>query len=253
MKWLSVLLFVLWTVSAHAGLSRVQLDSVSAAPLPGAHIDLKLAARDAGGKMRTLGQILDGRPAFFSFVDYTCNTLCGTDLELLSAAIQTAGLKPANYRIVVFGIDPKDTPLAARTLERNEILPGQRNVTAMLMPDKITVARATKALGFRYAYDAAIDQFAHPAVVYLLAPDGTVLSVLSPFALSTADLKTLLQAAAPAPGLYDRVRLLCYCYDPATGIYSLRIAALIKAACGLTLVLLGGGIFFLIRRGRHVA
>src|SRR4051812_42611914 len=95
------------TATAEAGLPRSDLAAVTAAPPEGAHLDLTLAAPDTGGTTRTLGAILDGRPGFLSFVDYTCKTLCGTDLAFLSAAIERARLDPSTYRVVVLGIDDK--------------------------------------------------------------------------------------------------------------------------------------------------
>jgi protein SCO1/2 len=235
---------------AKAGLSRADLAEVSAAPPRGARLDPGLSARDVTGKWHTMGEILAAHSVFFNFVDYTCNTLCGTDLELLSAAVQRAHLHPADYRIVVFGIDPKDTAHDALAMARKEIPAALLSQTVLLLPDKHTIDQAVRALGFHYAYDGDADQFAHPAAVYVIARDGGVRGVLSPFALTASDMKTILEASKPSLSLYDRVRLLCYCYDPQTGIYSLRIAWLIRIACIVTLFLLGGAVLLLIRRAR---
>lgn len=236
--------------SAEAGLSRAQLDSVSASPTAGARLDLAFRGPDASGKSRSIGEILAGRPAFVSFVDYTCNTLCGTDLELLSQAIQTNRLVPSQYRILVIGIDPKDKPKDAVAMERKEIPAALWPAATLLLPNSDVVRRATAALGFHYMYDPAIDQFAHPAIVYVIGPDGALRTALSPFAMSTANLRQLLSAPAPSTSLFERVRLLCYAYDPATGLYSLRIVNLLKIACLLTVVAVAGALIFLRRLGR---
>jgi protein SCO1/2 len=236
---------------AEAGLSRAELAAVGVSPpAAGARLDLSLAAPDARGTTRTIGAILQGRPAFLSFVDYTCTTLCGTDLVLLSAAIQHASLNIADYRILVLGIDPKDTAQSADAMEQSQVPAELRAAATFLLPDQDTVARAASALGFHYAYDPANDQFAHPAVVYVIAPDGALRGVLSPFDLTGVDLaKAVAMPSPPSLGLYDRVRLLCYAYDPATGVYSLRINALLKSAAALTIVLLGSAVLILIRIG----
>jgi len=246
----AVLVLVLLASPAWAGLSRADLASVAAAPPKGARLDPRLSAIDVTGKRWTMGQLLAGRSVFFNFIDYTCNTLCGTDLELLSAGIQNAHLNPADYRIVVFGMDPKDSAKDALAMARKEIPASLMPQTVLLMPDKMTVERAARALGFHYKYDAAADQFAHPAAVYVIAQDGGVRGVLSPFALTATDMKTVLDTTKPSLSLYDRVRLLCYCYDPQTGIYSLRIAWLLRIACIVTVLLLGSAVFFFIRRPR---
>lgn len=246
----AILAALLLASPAWAGLSRADLASVSAAPPRGARLNPDLAARDVTGKRWTMGQLLAGHSVFFNFIDYTCNTLCGTDLELLSAGIQNAHLNPADYRIVVFGMDPKDTAKDALAMVRKEIPASLLPQTVLLLPDQATVDRAARALGFHYKYDAAADQFAHPAAVYVVGQDGGVRGVLSPFALTATDMKTVLDASKPSLSLYDRVRLLCYCYDPATGIYSLRIALLLRIACIATVLTLGSAVFFLIRRAR---
>ncbi len=254
MKRLAPLLLVAFLATpAMAGLSRAQLAVVSAKPPPGARLDVNLMARDISGRRRTLRELLANRTTFLSFVDYTCNTLCGTDLELLGAAIQKAQLPATEYRILAFGIDPKDSARAAIEMEHREVPKQLWESTSMLLPDKATVERATAALGFHYVYDAAADQFAHPAVVYVLRADGTVRGVLSPFALTTTDMRAVLDAAAPEPTLYDRVRLLCYAYDPATGIYSLRIVMLLRIAAMLTVFLLVTAVLALVWRERRPA
>lgn len=235
---------------AWAGLSRADLASVSAAPPAGARLDPNLSARDVTGKRRTMGELFARHSVFFNFVDYTCNTLCGTDLELLAAGIQNAHLDPSDYRIVIFGIDPKDSARDALAMARKEIPASLLPQTVLLLPAKNTVTQAARALGFHYSYDAAADQFAHPAAVYVIAPDGGVRGVLSPFALTVTDMKTALDASKPSLSLYDRVRLLCYCYDPQTGIYSLRIASILRIACIATVLLLASAVSFLIWRAR---
>jgi protein SCO1/2 len=236
--------------SAWGQLTRAELDGVYVAPPAGAHLDLDLSARDTHGKLRTLGDILGGRSGFVSFVDYTCNTLCGTDLALLSTAVAQARLAPSEYRLVVVGIDPKDSAVSATEMEKKEIPRTLWPVTTLLLPDKQTVLRSTSALGFHYVYDPAIDQFAHPAVVYVIGPDGALRRTLSPFALAGTDLRRALDASAPASDLYQRVRMLCYSYDPATGIYSLRIDGIVKAACLFTVLLLCTAVLLLIRLRR---
>src|SRR5579884_3271897 len=83
------------------GLSRAELQTVSVQPPSGARLDLGLAAPDTGGTLRSIGAVLQGRSGFITFVDYTCHTLCGTELMLLADGIRRAGLKPQDFRIVV--------------------------------------------------------------------------------------------------------------------------------------------------------
>lgn len=242
------LLLLLPARAADAGLSLAALESVRATPPANARIDLSLAARDVTGKFRPLGEILAGRPGFISFVDYTCNTLCGTDLMLLADGLRRADISPSQYRIVVLGIDPKDSPQSALAMEHAELPPSLWPATVLLLPDKNTVAQATAALGFHYVYDAAIDQFAHPAVVYAVGPDGRLRATLSPMKLLASDLRQAISSPSSSPSLYQRIRLLCYAYDPVTGLYTARIDFLLKIAAAASLILLAAFVLLVRRR-----
>ena len=249
-----VLLVLLIAVApARAALSAAQLDSVSASPPRGAHLDPAFAAPDAHGRIRTFGNAFDGRPAFVNFVDYTCTTLCGTDLELLSQAIARSRLDPSRYRIVVIGLNPKDRAQSALAMEQKEIPSALWPATVLLLPNQNVVRRATASLGFHYVYDPEIDQFAHPAVIYVLGPDGRLWRTLSPLTLGATDLRELLAFSRPEPNLFQRVRLLCYAYGPATGLYTLRILALLKNACILTVLVLAVALILMRRAKRRTA
>jgi protein SCO1/2 len=252
MRIMTLLLLFAMPSAAWAGLSRVELQTVSVSPPPAAKLDLALSAPDASGASRSVAAILQGHPGFVNFADYTCHTLCGTDLMLLADGIRRAGLRPADFRIIVMGLDPKDHAQAALTMERKEIPPILRPVTAFLLPNQATIIRATKALGFHYVYDPDTDQFAHPAVVYAVAADGSLRGILSPLALTAGDLRQVLEKAQPQDlGLYQRIRSLCYGYDPATGRYTPRITFLLKAAAMATMLLLVAMLGFFSRRRRQ--
>lgn len=248
-----LLVLIVPVAPVRAALSPAQLDNVAVSPPPGAHLDLSLAAPDAAGRIRTLASVLRSRPAFVNFVDYTCTTLCGTDLELLSQAIVKSRLDRSRYRIIVIGIDPKDPAASAFAMEQKEVPAALWPATTLLLPKANVVQRATAALGFHYVYDSEIDQFAHPAVIYVVAPDGQLRRTLSPFALDATDLSQVLESPAQQPDLFQRVRLLCYAYDPASGFYTLRILTLLKIACIVTVLVLAGGVAFLHRFRRRTA
>lgn len=250
-----LLLCLLWAANAcggpSGGLTQAELAGVAASPPPGARLDLGLAARDTAGVMHSIGSILDGRPAFFTFVDYTCTTLCGTSMALLGEALAHSKLAASDYRIVVMGLDLKASPQAADAMAAHEIPDPVRQATFVLLPDRDTLAHATAMLGFHYAYDTVDHRFAHPAAVYVIAPDGAVRGVLSPFALTAGDIETALDSR-PRTGLFDRVRLLCYGLDPLHGVYNARVGKILRIAAALTVVLLASAVMVLPLAGKRV-
>ena len=74
--------------------------------------------------------------------------------------------------------------------------------------------------------------------------------MLSPLGLDGGDLRlALVDAGRGAVGTFaDQLHLLCYGYDPAKGIYTERITALLGYAAGATLILMAAGVSVMIAR-----
>ena len=98
-------------------------------------------------------------------------------------------------------------------------------------------------------------QFAHPAVVVTLAADGAVSRVLSGLTLTGDDLRLALVDTADGKigTVVDRLRLLCYGYDPAQGIYTPAIMSILRVGGVLTVLLLAAAFFGLRTLGRRRA
>jgi protein SCO1/2 len=187
------------------------------------------------------------------FADYTCRTLCGPIVSFAAAGLAQSGLRPgADYRLVVIGLDPRDGLEAARAMKAAHLGGDEAILQAavFLTGQPAAIAAATDALGYRYAYDAEHDQFAHPAAAYVLDAGGRVRRVLSGLGLSGADLRlALVDAGQGSVGtLADHIRLLCYGYDPVLGIYTQRITLLLELAAGATLLIMAAGILVMVVR-----
>jgi len=127
----------------------------------------------------------------------------------------------------------------------------------VLTGDHATIDRLADAVGFTYAYDAANDDFAHPAGVVVLTPGGEVSRYLFGIDYSATDLRlALVEAAAEHIGtVIDQALLVCYHYDPATGRYTPFVLGLLQVGAALTLLIVGAGLALLwrtdLRRQRH--
>jgi protein SCO1 len=243
---------------ARAGVTTTDLKSVSAEPRPGAALPLDLAFVDETGAARTLRDALGGAPAVLVFADYTCRTLCGPILDFAAMALRQSGLRPgSDFRLIVIGLDPKDGPDVARALRADRIGaddPLARAAVVLTGPAP-AIGAATEALGYRYTYDAAHDQYAHPAAAYVLDARGQVARVLSGLGLSGSDMRLALVAAGQGQvgTLGDRIRLLCYGYDPVRGIYTERITLMLEIAAAITIAGLGGSILLMNAAARRRA
>jgi len=247
---LSLLVLLATCAGACAGFSRSQLGAVYANPKPDAQLPLATRFVDENGAPRTLGQALGDKPAVVVFADYTCTTLCGPILAFAAAGLEKTDLVPGrDFRLVVIGIDPKDTLADARAMKSSHIGDGTAvaKATVMLTAKAGAIAAMTEAAGYHYVYDSTIDQFAHPAVAYVVTAKGRISRLLSGLGLNANDLRlALVDAGRGRVGTFaDRIRLLCYCFDPATGIYSAAISRIMLGAGVITVIAIAGSISFL--------
>ena len=241
---------------ACASVAAAQVEKVEAAPAPGAALPPALGFVDEAGRRLTLRDAMGGLPSVLIFVDYTCRTLCGPVLEFAAAGLSKSGLRPsADYRLLVIGLDPRDSIAAARAMHAEHIKDGNPigRGAHFLSGDAAAIRAVTQAAGLHYAYDAEHDQYAHPAAVYILDAEGRVRRVLSPLGLDGADLRlAIVDAGRGAVGtLADRIHLLCYGYDPVKGIYTERITSMLALAAAMTALALLGGISLMAMRERR--
>ena len=248
-------LLLLLDGSAFAGVNTAALDAVYVDPTPGAALPTNLKFRDDAGHTWSLAKAMAGRPAVLVFADYTCHTLCGPVLDFTIAALQKTGLPPGSaYRLLVIGLDPKDSLDAARALKSSHLANDDaiRRAALFLSGTAAAIDRATTALGYHFAYDAEHDQFAHPAAAFVLNGSGEVDS--RPFRTWAERRRPAARIgrgrARPGRALADRIRLLCYGYDPARGIYTARIGFFLEIAAALTLAAMAGGLLVLRRIAR---
>jgi protein SCO1/2 len=243
---LSALPLVLAT-SAEAGLTAPAIDSVGASPPAGARVPPAVTLLDETGVPRTLQAALDHTPSVLILADYACQALCGPVLTLAAIALARSGLSAGrDYRLVVVGLDPRKDFRAAKAMKTAQI--GDDGelaaATRFLTPDQAALQAITTALGYRSVYDREADQFAHPAVAFVLTADGRVARTLSALGISPDDLRlALVEAGEGRVGsTFDQMRLLCYGFDPAAGVYTPSIHVLLALGWLLTALALGGAI-----------
>ena len=251
---LALLLFA-FAAPARAGLAQATLDTAYVEPKSGAALPLALSFVDDSGHRRTLADALDHRPGVVIFADYTCRTLCGPILSFAGAALEQSGLRAGvDYRLIVIGLDPKDAIAQARAMKEAQLGPdsAMSRAAVVLTGSDATIKATTDALGYHYAYDDANDQFAHPAAAYVVTPAGRVDRLMSGLGINADDLHlALVDAGQGHVGtLGDRLRLLCYGFDPARGIYTASIRTLLAASAAATVLSLALAIGWMTLRRR---
>lgn len=219
-----------------------------------ASIPPAIVVTDGSGQRHTLNDLIS-RPTVLVFADYTCRTLCGPILDFVTAALENSGLGGSQYQLIAVGIDPKDGAKEAEEMRRAHIPAGSLldHKALFVTADDSNIRSLTGALGYRYYYSAEDDIYVHPGAAYVLDVHGHVARVLTGLGLTGADMRlALIEASQGKIGTFtDQVRLLCSGFDPAHGIYTVRIWRVLQLAALATIMALGGAIVLLILSGRR--
>jgi protein SCO1/2 len=251
---LSSLLWLIGASYAVAGFGASRLDELSVEAKANARLPLDTSFLDETGATRSLTQILDGRPAALLFVDYSCRTLCRPMLHLVAASLAETGLAPGDdFRLVTIGIDPSAPPEAMVRMKA-EVAGAHRAVAdaaTLLKGDAAAIGATTSALGYRFAYDRDRAQFAHPAALFVVAPDGRVARIVPALGRDATELRTaLVEAGRGRVGaMLDRIRVLCYGFDPESGVYTASALRALRIGGAATAAALCGAIGVLALRG----
>ena len=251
------LLFLLLLCLAAPAFAQAGFDPFGEATIderPGAQIPLDVPLTNAHGQPTTLRAIGDGKPILLAPVLHNCPNLCGVTLAGIADAIAGQSLRPGkDFSFVAFGIDPKEGPkTAAGDLARLRERPegAALGPAFALVGPAASIRAVTDALGYRYAWDDRIGQYAHIAAVAVLTPDGRLSSWLYGLTPQPGDLSdALADAQAGQTGSWGaQLLLLCFHYDPETGRYTVAIEKIIKLAAFLTVAGLGFLVWRLRRR-----
>jgi protein SCO1 len=241
-----------------AGVSPALLRDVGLDQKLGNSIPLDLTFRDEHGQTVTLRQFFGAKPVILTLVYYQCPMLC---TEVLNGVLRSAKELPLeigkDFSIVTVSIDPSERPVLADV--KHQLYtglygrPGAPRGWHFLTGDEAQIKALAQAVGFRYAYDRASGQFAHPSGIMLFTPAGKIARYFYGISYPARDLRLgLVEASHEKIGSpIDQILLYCYHYDPATGRYGLLISRVIKAAGALTVLSLGLVIAILFRRENY--
>ncbi len=220
--------------------------------------------RDTEGKTVRLGSYFDGkRPTLLVFAYHTCPMLCSLVLDATVRSLNDVSWTVGReFDVVSISIDPKDTSETA-TRKRAQVVgsyaraKGDVSGFHFLVGDEDQIRKVTNAVGFEYVYDARQKQYAHPAAIYLLTPDGRMARYLYGIQYDPSDIRLGLLEATEGRSISttERLLLFCYHYDPQGKHYSLVAMNVMRLGGVVTLLAIGGMIAVLWareRRRRHL-
>jgi protein SCO1/2 len=229
-------------------------------------VPLNLKFKDEHGQTVSLGQFFtSGKPVVLSMVYFTCPMLCTEELNGLDRSLKLIPMDIGkDFQVVTVSIDPTDDALTAEA--KRDLYtgmygrPGAAQGWHFLTGENNQIKALADAIGYHYAYDSESKQFAHAAMLAVLTGDGKISRYFYGVNYPSRDLRLGIEDASGGKigSPVDQILLFCYHYDPQTGKYGLVISRVIQLAGALTLLGVGGLIFFLSRSasdslvgGRH--
>ncbi|MGI9115075.1 MAG: SCO family protein [Chthoniobacterales bacterium] len=203
----------------------------------GGQIPLHARLRDEHGTTVELGSFFGPKPVILALAYYECPNLCTL---VLNGVVQTAQeLKldaGKDYEIVVVSFDARERAALAAAKKQIYVQrygrAGGANGWHFLTGDPNAIAQLTESVGYHFAYDETTRQFAHPSAITVLTPEGKISRYFPGIEYPPRDVRlALIEASTERVGsLADRVFLLCFHYNPATGKYGLLINRVMQIA-----------------------
>ena len=237
------------------------LKKVSIEQRLGEQVPLNLEFQDEAGNAVQLSRYFGKKPVLMMPVYFKCPMLCGMVTRGVMTALRAMKNFSAGneFEIITFSIDSREgVELAAKA--KSEYIheysrPGAETGWHVLTsPGKdVPILTLANTLGFHYAFDEKAGQFAHPAAIMILTPQGKIARVLTGIEFKPTDIRLAITEASEEKigNIIDQILLLCFHYDPASGTYSLAVTRILRVL-GIALVLgLGGFILVSLRREKR--
>ncbi|MEO8434199.1 MAG: SCO family protein [Pyrinomonadaceae bacterium] len=235
-------------------LQKVGIDQRLNAQLP-----LDATFKDEAGNTVQLSQYFGKRPVVLSLVYYSCPMLCTQVLNGMVGTFRALSFTPGSeFDVVTVSFDARETPALATEKKKLylDYLPAAKRSQAangwhFLTGDEANIRRLTEAVGFRYNFDVATNQFAHASGIMVMTPEGKIARYFYGIEYSPKDLRLgLVEASANKIGSpVDQLLLYCYHYDPATGKYGAVVMNMVRIGGVVMLVGMVGLLVFLVFLG----
>jgi len=220
-------------------------------------VPLDLPFVDENGRDVKLGDYFGKRPVLLALVYYECPMLCTQVLNGVTGALKVLNFDVGReFDVVAVSINPREGPGLASAKKQAYVERYGRPQTAdgwhFLTGREEHIQALAAAVGFRYAYDEEIKQYAHGAGVELLTPKGVIARYFYGIEFAPRDIRLgIIEASEERIGSpIDSVLLFCYHYDPATGKYGASVLTMVRVGAVLTMIGFAVFLFTALRRER---
>jgi protein SCO1 len=232
-----------------------QYQNVGVDEHPNVQVPQDISFYNDRGEVVKLGDFFQsGRPVILQLGYYDCPKLCDVVSRGLVDSAKQIDLKAGtDFDFVFVSISPEESPNLAAMKRQSFIQeygkPDEASGFHCLVGPQSSITALAQAVGFRYKEVEVQGQYAHPAVLFVLTPQGRVSRYLYGVTFPSRTLRlSLVEASAGKIGTsFDRFALMICCYDVATGQYAVTAIAMMEFGAIATLVVLGGFYWWLIR------
>lgn len=220
-------------------------------------VPLDIPFTDESGREVRLGDFFGKRPVILALVYYECPMLCTQVLNGVVSALGVLNFDVGReFDVIAVSINPKESPALAAQKKAAYLDRYKRPQTAagwhFLTGKEESITRLAHAVGFRYAYDEEIQQYAHGAGIEVLTPKGMIAQYFYGIEFSPRDIKFgLIEASEERIGsAIDNALMLCYHYDPATGKYGASAIGAVRIGAVATVLAFLSFLFVSLRQER---
>lgn len=239
-----------------AGVRPPQLMGVGIEERLGASVDLNLTfTAENGYPVRLADYFHQGRPVILNLVYYNCPMLCTLVLNGQTEAMRNIPWMPGkDYEVVTISIDPRETFADARKKKTVYLATYDRPAPGwhFLADRDGHVKKLAEQAGFKYNYDPRIQQYAHPAAIMILTPEGRMARYLYGIRFSPRDLRFAMAEASEGRSTMalEKIMLFCYRYDPKSSGYVMFALNLMRAGGVVTVIVIAVFLRFMLRAER---
>jgi protein SCO1/2 len=224
---------------------------------PNAQVPTDLTFYNETGQPIQLGSYFHpNRPVILQLGYFDCPKLCDVISRGVVDTVKQINLVGGKDFVYLFvSINPGESPNLAAVKRENYIeqygKPGEGDGFHFMVGEPKNITALADAVGFRYQEVDLPGQYAHPAVIFILTPDGKISRYLYGVSVPPETMRlSLVEASQGKIGdSFDKLALMFCCYDITSGKYTLMAFRLMQVASVFTVAILGGSVLWMFRHG----
>src|ERR1041385_769070 len=204
-----------------------QLEGVGVDEHLGRTVDLNLQfIAENGYPIALKDYFKQGKPVLLDLIYYQCPMLCNLVLNGQTQVMKEIPWTPGNeYEVVTISINPQESFDLSRKKKETYLGTFDRPAPGwhFLVDKDDNAKKLAEQIGYHYRYDPAQEQYAHPASIFILTPEGKISRYLYGTRFRPIDVRFALAEAADnrTTMTKEKILLFCFQYDPAKHAYVL--------------------------------